>query len=606
MLNTNAFKNKEKCLLLSLFLILTTFVISPVATADEIEWEVTLNFSEPGGANANVVFGEVTDANDGPPADNYDVPSCPSPPEPHIRAWFDDGLSYPYDVLWEDYREYFIFNTYKTWNLTIYWQASTATSITIEWDTNMVNKSEYNSMILYDDTGITPLEDMRKNNSYTFTIDSLNVDFKIIARVSGNNPPNTPDNPNPTNGSSSVSRNKILSWTGGDPDLGDTVAYDVYFGAAMPLTKVENGLLVTTFDPSTMSYKKTYYWRIVAWDNHGASVEGTLWSFTTEKQNTQPPYNPPYNPPPTNQDPIANASASETSEFINTPVIFDGSLSSDEDGSITNYTWSFGDETAGYGDVTTHAYVSPGEYIVTLTVTDNEGATDDDTITIVISKPNIPPNTPEVGGKTTGKQDIEYAYTAVSSDADNDTIQYTFNWDDGKTDKTDFIASSIETSQTHSWTSAGIYTITVKAFDNKTESGTTRYTILIDVLLIDDKIKGYLIDDDSDETYDSFDNSETGEQTDIEKQDDGTYLIDSDGNGEWDYVYDPETDTLTEYIMESTPDNTLLIISAIIITILVLLILGVMLKRDNDKKKKKKKRRKRKKIKKNKTHTYFF
>ena len=401
-----------------------------------------------------------------------------------------------------------------------------------------------------------------------------------------NNPPNIPSNPNPTNGASSVSRNKNLGWAGGDPDSGDTVTYDVYFGTSSPPSKISSSQSGTSYDPGTMSYNTKYYWKIIAWDNHGASAEGLIWNFTTEKQSTQPPYNPPYNPPSTNQDPIADASASETLGFIDTPVTFDGSLSSD-DGSITNYTWNFGDETTGYDVVTTHAYVNPGEYIVTLTVTDNEGATDDDTVTVVISQPNIPPTAPEVDGTSSGTQNTEYTYTAVSTDADNDTIQYIINWNDGEVTETDFLPNGTATIQSHSWLSAGKYMISVKASDNQTVSGTTEYTVLIDVHLVDDI--GYLIDDDADGTYDSFHNDTSGQETDVEKQDDGTYLLDDDGDGSWDWIYDIETDTLTEYSEPtSEPDNSALIVLAIIV-ILFLIILGYLVKRSNDKKKAQKK-----------------
>ncbi len=50
--------------------------------------------------------------------------------------------------------------------------------------------------------------------------------------------------------------------------------------------------------------------------------------------------------------------------------------SSDPDGSITGYSWNWGDNTAAStGAVTSHPYATAGTYTVTLTVTDNQGAT---------------------------------------------------------------------------------------------------------------------------------------------------------------------------------------------------------------------------------------
>jgi Zn-dependent metalloprotease len=57
---------------------------------------------------------------------------------------------------------------------------------------------------------------------------------------------------------------------------------------------------------------------------------------------------------------------------------FDASASYDSDGSITNYAWDFGDGETGSGVTASHTYDADGNYTVTLTVTDDDAATDDD------------------------------------------------------------------------------------------------------------------------------------------------------------------------------------------------------------------------------------
>jgi hypothetical protein len=55
--------------------------------------------------------------------------------------------------------------------------------------------------------------------------------------------------------------------------------------------------------------------------------------------------------------------------------MLDGGGSSDPDGSIASYAWSFGDGSSGTGRTIVHTYASATSYTVTLTVTDNDGET---------------------------------------------------------------------------------------------------------------------------------------------------------------------------------------------------------------------------------------
>jgi PKD repeat protein len=87
-----------------------------------------------------------------------------------------------------------------------------------------------------------------------------------------------------------------------------------------------------------------------------------------------------------NQLPVANAGSGQT-VLIGEIVQFDGSSSSDPDGTITSYDWDFGDTNVGTGVSPTHSYNAEGTYTVTLTVMDDYGATDSDTVTITVITP---------------------------------------------------------------------------------------------------------------------------------------------------------------------------------------------------------------------------
>ena len=74
--------------------------------------------------------------------------------------------------------------------------------------------------------------------------------------------------------------------------------------------------------------------------------------------------------PPANREPVASFTHSCTLLVCS----FDGTGSIDSDGQIVSHQWDFGDG-ADTGASVTHAYATGGTYAVTLTVTDDDGAT---------------------------------------------------------------------------------------------------------------------------------------------------------------------------------------------------------------------------------------
>jgi serine protease len=85
---------------------------------------------------------------------------------------------------------------------------------------------------------------------------------------------------------------------------------------------------------------------------------------------------PPTTPPVSNQPPTAVFSVNLSEGFTPLSVSFDASASSDIDGTLTSYSWDFGDgSAAASGQLTSHVYLTPGAYTATLRVTDDDGAT---------------------------------------------------------------------------------------------------------------------------------------------------------------------------------------------------------------------------------------
>lgn len=120
----------------------------------------------------------------------------------------------------------------------------------------------------------------------------------------------------------------------------------------------------------------TYQVVLTVIDNHGTS-DTTNQSITISADVPQP-----------NQKPIAIITGS-TQATQGDEVSFDGSTSYDPDGSIVSYQWNFGDGTQASGAMQTHTYAAEGTYTVSLTVTDNDGATDTTTLSILIESKSL-------------------------------------------------------------------------------------------------------------------------------------------------------------------------------------------------------------------------
>jgi PKD repeat protein len=94
-----------------------------------------------------------------------------------------------------------------------------------------------------------------------------------------------------------------------------------------------------------------------------------------------------------NLPPVAVASAAPTSGPAPLSVSFTGSGSSDPDGTVVGYSWNFGDGQTSTQANPTHQFATAQTYTVTLTVTDNGGATGSTTLPITATLVNAPPPT---------------------------------------------------------------------------------------------------------------------------------------------------------------------------------------------------------------------
>jgi len=82
-------------------------------------------------------------------------------------------------------------------------------------------------------------------------------------------------------------------------------------------------------------------------------------------------------------------------------LTFDGSGTTDSDGTVFSYAWDFGDGNASDLVAPQHTFARPGEYTVTLTVTDNLGAISKDEINVSVAEPLTPTPTESPSTQTT-------------------------------------------------------------------------------------------------------------------------------------------------------------------------------------------------------------
>jgi len=84
-----------------------------------------------------------------------------------------------------------------------------------------------------------------------------------------------------------------------------------------------------------------------------------------------------------NKPPVAQIAASPTGGPAPLKVTVSGEASADPKGTITAYSWTFGDGATATGVRAEHTYASVGEFVITLTVTDDDGATGSATARVV-------------------------------------------------------------------------------------------------------------------------------------------------------------------------------------------------------------------------------
>jgi len=175
---------------------------------------------------------------------------------------------------------------------------------------------------------------------------------------------------------------------------------------------------------------------------------------------------------PTNLPPVAAFTFDKPSPAVGVWVQFDASSSFDSDGSIAAYRWDFGDGGTDTGPVRWHPFMSGGAFTVTLTVIDDDGASDSVSQTIQVGPTNLPPVAAFTFDPLNPAVGAWVQFNASSSfDSDGSIVTYQWDFGDGKTGVGPFASNR--------FTSGGTFYVTLTIVDDDGLSGTVTQPIQI-------------------------------------------------------------------------------------------------------------------------------
>ncbi len=175
-----------------------------------------------------------------------------------------------------------------------------------------------------------------------------------------------------------------------------------------------------------------------------------------------------------NMLPIAIARANHYFGIAPFTAQFNASQSFDPDGEITSYEWDFNGIATASGVEATYTFREAGNYIVTLTITDNNGASSETSLLVQVREApeSLPPHAEINASPWYGNAPLTVSFDAGSSfDFTGSIVSYSWNFGDGNT------ASGMTVH--HTFTQAGNYTVTLTVTNSANLS--TSDSVLIQV-----------------------------------------------------------------------------------------------------------------------------
>jgi hypothetical protein len=180
-----------------------------------------------------------------------------------------------------------------------------------------------------------------------------------------------------------------------------------------------------------------------------------------------------------NQAPIANAGQDIVVQLPTTTVMVNGSLSTDQDGSIASYKWEKVSGPTSFSitnpnsSSTSISNLVAGTYVFRLTVTDNNGVTSTDSVTITVTSVNLAPSADAGQGQT-----INLVINLIGNGNDQDGTIISYKWEQAS-GPTCIIANPFAQNTTVSNLQIGTYVFKLTVTDNQGATGTATVTYII-------------------------------------------------------------------------------------------------------------------------------
>src|SRR5207237_134489 len=182
-------------------------------------------------------------------------------------------------------------------------------------------------------------------------------------------------------------------------------------------------------------------------------------------------------PSSTNHAPVA-APGGPYAGTEGTSVAFDGRASSDSDGDVLTYAWTFGDSGTGSGATPSHTYAGNGAFTVTLTVTDGRGGVSVP-VTTTATIGNAAPVVTAAAQTATVAESFTFNATFTDAGANDGPWSYAIAWGDSSAQTTGTATTQTAITAAHTYAATGTDTVQLTVTDKDGDAGVAKVVVTV-------------------------------------------------------------------------------------------------------------------------------